>query len=69
MGQCSISVDGEPRKEQEEMEKYCQTLMINLVLPYIHLIRMSSIKKQTYRKLRKLKFCAQVPSRICASKP
>jgi len=69
MGQYSISVDGEPRKEKEEMEKYCQTLIINLVLPYTHLIRMNSIKKQTYGKLRKLKFCAQFPSRICASKP
>jgi len=69
MGQYSVSVDGEPRKEPEETEKYCQTLVINVVLPYTHLIRMSSIKKQTYRKLRKLKFYAQVPSRICASKP
>jgi len=69
MGQYSISIDGEPRKELEETEKYCETLMLNLVLPYTHLIRMSSIKKQMYRKLRMLKFCAHVPSRIGASKP
>jgi hypothetical protein len=31
--------------------------MLNLVLPYTHLIRMSGTKKQTYRKLHVLKFC------------
>ena len=69
MGQYSINIDGELRKKLEETEKYCQILMLNLVLPYTHLIRMSIIKKQTYRKLHMLKFCAHVPSRIGASKP
>ena len=69
MGKYSISIDGEPRKEQKKTEKYCQTLILNLVLPHNHLIRISSIKKQRYRKLRVLRFCAHVPSRICASKP
>jgi hypothetical protein len=68
MGKYSISIDGEPGKEQEKTEKCCQILLLNLVLPYKHLIRIISIKKQTYRKLRVPKFCAHDPSRICASK-
>jgi hypothetical protein len=32
MGQYSINIYVEPRKEQEETKKYWQTLMLNLVL-------------------------------------